>query len=181
MYRMVSIAMALAACLDAASAQPPIQGHALEIAQGMEGRVPDPIEGLWQLSSEESVLGIRATSRGNYEIVAIDSPSPGLLPGTVIGTARASAKYGVYDASIYTELGADGGLSKGKDFIVELTDGGDTFTLSHYYRGITIRPWRLLPYLYRGAVGTRDERPRDIEGCHRLYPKPSLPKESAAL
>ena len=100
MYRMVSIAMALTACLDAASAQPPIQGHALEIAQGMEGRVPDPIEGLWQLSSEESVLGIRATSRGNYEIVAIDSPSPGLLPGTVIGTARASAKYGVYDASI---------------------------------------------------------------------------------
>ena len=86
--------------------------------------MPDPIEGLWQLSSEESVLGIRATSRGNYEIVAIDSPSPGLLPGTVIGTARASAKYGVYDASIYTELGADGGLSKGKDFIVELTDGG---------------------------------------------------------
>lgn len=46
MYRMVSIAMALAACLDAASVQPPIQGHALEIAQGMEGRVPDPIEGL---------------------------------------------------------------------------------------------------------------------------------------
>lgn len=150
------------------------------IALGMKGRVPAPIEGIWRVPGEGSVLGIRPAGRDKYELVIVDCQSPSILPGTVMGHATSTAKAGVYDADLYTKV-ADGALKKSADFIIKVSPEGDRFTLTHYFKGKVVRLWRLLPYLFRYSVADKDERPRDIDGCIRIWPETCSPTATVVL
>ena len=37
---------------------------------------------------------------------------------------------------------------------------------------IKIRFWRMLPYISRLGISTREDNPRDLDGCIRIYPMP---------
>ena len=121
---------------------------ARDIARGMEGRVPDPVEGVWRVAGEKSLIGIRPSGPDRYELVSIDCEAPAVLPGTVIGYATATARPRTYDADIFTKI-HDGVLRKSSRFLISVSDDGNRFTLRQYRRGKTIRLWRLIPYLFR--------------------------------
>lgn len=153
---------------------------ALDIARGMEGRVPDPVEGIWRVAGEKSLIGIRPSGPDRYELVSIDCEAPAVLPGTVIGYASATARPRTYDADIFTKI-YDGVLRKSSRFLISVSDDGNRFTLRQYRQGKTLRLWRLIPYLFRYSISSVDTRPEDLDGCIRVWPASARPSKKIVL
>lgn len=153
---------------------------AQDIARGMAGRVPAPLEGIWRIAGEKSLIGIRPSGPDKFEIVSIDCEAPSVLPGTVMGYASATARPLTYDADIFTKVG-DGVLRKSDDFLITVSDDGNRFTMRHYKQGKSIRLWRFLPYLFRYSVSSVNTRPEDIDGCIRVWPPAERPYKKIVL
>lgn len=145
------------------------------------GRVLDPVEGIWQVAGLRSVIAVTADGRDRFNITAIDTDAPALLPGTVIGTARPTARPGTYDAKIYTRTSPEGKMSRKADFIITVDPVSRRLTLRHYYKGLAVRMWRSIPYLFGATLRNRDTRPEDIDGCLRLWPDSQVPSKPIVL
>ncbi len=100
-------------------------------------------------------------------MVIVDSPRPGMRPGTVMGWASPAATPGKWDARIFTRT--DGReLHTPRRFTLTLADDNHiTFTPAS--SGIKISLWRMMPYIFR--AGVRETAPPDgLDGLLRLWP-----------
>lgn len=147
----------------------------------LRSRSLNAVEGIWQVAGMRSVIAIVADGRDRYNILAIDVDAPAVIPGTKIGTARPTAKQGTYDAKIYTKASPDGRMSRRADFIISVSADGNRITLHHYYKGLAVRMWRSIPYLFGATLRNRDTRPDDIDGCIRIWPAPSIQENPISL
>ncbi|MBR5899247.1 MAG: hypothetical protein IKZ14_07275 [Muribaculaceae bacterium] len=136
-----------------------------------------PIEGLWQFAESGATIAIERNTNNlpdnglmRYHMVIVNSPQLTITPGTIMGYITPTAKNGVYDATIYTDF--DGGtiLSLPKKFILTLNDESH-LAFSRDNSGIRINIWRFLPYMFRYSVTYKNERPRNIDGCIRVFPE----------
>lgn len=139
------------------------------------------VEGIWQFTTDGATIVIErdvdSDSRPaldaptRYRMVIIQSPSRSVLPGTVMGYLAPTAKRGSYSATIFTDSDGGSRLLKPKKFTLTLTDDS---RLSFHKHGmkIKIRFWRMLPYISRLGISTREDNPRDLDGCIRIYPMP---------
>jgi len=141
----------------------------------MSTRSLDPVEGIWRVAGFRSVIAVVGAGRDAYDIIAVDVDAPSVLPGTLIGTARPTAKDGTYDAEIYTKASPDGKMHRKADFIITVDMSLRRLTLKHYFKGIAVRMWRSIPYLFGATLRNRDTRPDDIDGCLRIWPEPDRP------
>ena len=119
--------------------------------------------GLWRDAADSD--GYSATRR--LLMVIVDSPRPGMRPGTVMGWASPAATPGKWDARIFTRT--DGReLHTPRRFTLTLADDNHiTFTPAS--SGIKISLWRMMPYIFR--AGVRETAPPDgLDGLLRLWP-----------
>lgn len=147
----------------------------------MGKRTLAPIEGIWQIAGFRSVIAIIAGGRDEYRMIAVDVDAPSVLPGTLIGIARPTAKERTYDAKIYTKASPDGKMIRKADFILSVDPTMRRLTMHHYYKGLAVRMWRSIPYLFGATLRMRDTRPDDIDGCLRLWPVPESPTSIITL
>ncbi len=138
----------------------------------------DNIEGIWQFPTDGAQVVIerfipdnyRDDGATRYRLVVIQSPRLSVRPGTVMGYMIPSAKKGYYDARIYTVF--DGGLhlSSPKKFILKHSDDGRLSFVEHK-TGVKINLWRMVPYMFRYSISTQDNRPEDMNGCIKIFPR----------
>lgn len=147
------------------------------------------IEGLWRFVDDGSVMAIERfipeemPDEGNtcYRMVVVKSPLRAIAPGTLMGYLSPTAKKGTYDASVYTEFDGINGLHKAKTFCLELGNDG-LLAFNRYRQGVRLNLWRFVPYMFRYSVSSRNERPKGLDGCVRIYPVPvSVPSEPRYL
>lgn len=139
------------------------------------------IEGIWQLTEDGAFVVIErvnsnkypGTGIAKYQMIVLESPRLSIRPGTVMGYVALTAKQDCYDAYVYTDF--DGGtvLSNAERFTLTLKDSRLQF--KQYKSGIKINLWRFVPYMFRYSVKTYNERPKDLDGCIKIYPLPSTP------
>lgn len=134
----------------------------------------DPIEGVWHVTTDdEGVFSIiRDPHSSRYIILVTNSADRTISPGSVMGVAASTARKGVYDARIYTSSNS-GKLSKPKRFTLTLSPEG-LLSFRPVNKGLRINIWRLLPYMFRRAVRTVDDRDPALDGAVRIYPKPTV-------
>lgn len=131
----------------------------------LAGRRLDPIEGEWSLTGGGDIL-IVADGDG-YAIEVVDSPDRSVLPGTVIGRARATAVASTYSATVVVDPSDEG--SRKNNFTLVLNDS-EHLSFIGERKGLKVNPWRLLPYMFRGVVTPVDNRPDNLEGAVRKLP-----------
>lgn len=156
----------------------------------------DGIKGIWKASADGASVAIlpasawerlsgtplpsdRYTLAERFVIVLLDSPSPRLQPGTLMGWAEPAAKPGLYKAEIYTRAKGSR-LTSPKKFVLSLADDGH-ITMRAIHKGLVINPWRFLPYMIRGSVRFRDDTPADLDGFFRIWPEPINPQNPRYL
>lgn len=150
------------------------------------------VEGLWRFASEGSLMAIERTDNrpldpddpgaDTYRIVIVRAADISLRPGTIIGYLTPTARRGVYDARIYTSRSDDGTrLHTPKKFTLTLVDDDTRLAIKTYGNSLRFNWWRLLPYMYRRLITTREKSPGDIHGCLRVYPTPTKPIEPRYL
>lgn len=154
------------------------------------------VGGIWSATTDGATIGIitadawtKATAITNPDmkrnmaeqwiIILLDSPSPTLQPGTIMGWFSPTAKPNYFNAQIYTKED-DAKLSNPKQFVLHLDDDGH-LTMRAIRKGIEINPWRFLPYMIRGAVKYRDETPQDLDGFIKKWPTPHNPQNPRYL
>ena len=137
------------------------------------------IEGIWQFTADGATIVIErdhgdspaVDAATRYRMVIMRSPVRSVLPGTVMGYLLPTAKRGSYSATIYTDSDGGSRLLKPKKFTLTLTDDSHLSFHKHGLK-IKVRFWRLLPYISRLGIYTREDNPRDLDGCVRIYPMP---------
>ena len=150
------------------------------IGESLAGRT----QGIWQATADGARVAIVAddapgqsrsdatgyNAPGNVLIVMLDSPRPGIRPGTVAGWASPAATPGRWDARMFTRT--DGReLTSPRRFVLTLADDNH-LTLTPASDGVKISLHRLLPYFFRSAL--RQSNPPDgMEGFLRLWPTPA--------
>lgn len=154
------------------------------------------VGGIWSATTDGATIGIitadawtrntgiiptdmKRNMAEQWIIILLDSPSPTLQPGTIMGWFSPSAKPDYFNAQIYTKED-DAKLRKPKQFILHLADDGH-LTMRAIRKGIEINPWRFLPYMIRGSVKYRDETPRDLDGFIKKWPTPHNPQNPRYL
>lgn len=145
------------------------------------------IEGLWRFpasGTEIAILGDRSagshTEPEIYRILLVRSDNRSLRPGTLMGLITPAAKQGEYDARIYTSnVGST--LTNKKRFTLSLSDADATLRFRQHKGPLTVNLWRLLPYLWRYTITPTNERNKEADGCRRIFPEPSLPREPIYL
>lgn len=170
-------------CAASASATDrlPIRDYDREVVKTRLAAMPlHSIEGIWQFTTDGALIVIERDNTAapatdaltSYRMVIIHSPARSVLPGTVMGHLSPTAKRGKYSAMIYTDSDGGSRLLKPKKFTLTLSDDSH---LSFHKHGIKIkvRFWRLLPYISRLGIYTREDNPRDLDGCVRVYPMPT--------
>lgn len=139
------------------------------------------IEGIWQFTEDGAYVVIeqaqadKMPARGivMYQMVVLESPRLSVRPGTVMGYATLTAKADCYDAYVYTDFDGGAILSKAERFTLTLKDSRLQF--KRHKSGVKINLWRFVPYMFRYSVKTYDERPKDLDGCIKIYPLPATP------
>lgn len=135
-----------------------------------------PLEGVWELTTDGAAIaiermdGICRDHTSAYRITVISMPDRSIPPGTVMGVATETADRRKFDARIYTRSTGER-LSSPADFIISLDNDNSRLSMSHYRRGLKVNLWRMVPYMFRYSVGLRDERPRDLDGMVKTYPR----------
>jgi hypothetical protein len=152
-----------------------------DIARVKERMAASPlhlIEGIWQFPEDGATIAIERevsadpldNNEWHYRMVVIKSPSRSLLPGTVMGRVRATAKRNSYAATIYTDTDGGSRMLKPKKFTLTLSDDS---RLTFRRKGATVRLqlWRMLPYVSRLGVRVYHDRDADDDdGCVRIFP-----------
>lgn len=165
--------------IELPSSSPIAAGYGLiDSVETRMSRLPlDPLEGIWEMTADGAVIAIERenaaarTITSTYRLTTISMPDRSVAPGTLMGRAIPTSDPRKFDAVIYTES-ADERLKSPANFIISLTDD-ERLSLSHYRRGLYVNLWRMVPYMFRYSVGSRDERPRGLDGMVRLYPRKS--------
>lgn len=154
------------------------------------------IGGIWTATADGATVGIvplkawqRATGDTSprsphtlaekWVIILLDSPSPMLQPGTLMGWLSPSAKPDHYTATIYTKQKKTR-LTSPRPFVLHLADDGH-LVMRGIRKGLVINPWRLLPYMLRGTVKYRDDTPQDLDGFLKKWPVPRNPQNPRYL
>lgn len=145
----------------------------------------NPAEGIWSSTDDGALVAImEGTPPGgkrrlseSYLIVLIESPRPGLIPGTVAGVCAPSAKPDTYDCIMYT---ANNGrqLTKPRRFTLSMVDRSH-ITLTEVHSGIRVVFGYSLPRINFLRLTTRNDRPADLDGFIRIWPvdgPPLLPR-----
>lgn len=149
---------------------------------GIKGIWQTPAEGAslaflpalkWQLESGQPLPDPKLPTQNLLLIVTLDSPSPRIMPGTVMGWILPTAKPNTFDAVIYTKVKGFT-PTKPRRFILTLLDDGH-ISMRAIHRGVVVNPWRFLPYFIRGAFRSRDDSPVDLDGFIRIWPRPLNP------
>lgn len=164
-----------------------IEGFSDSTARAAIGESPaGPAEGIWQATADGARVALVAgdapgvwraddTAAGysgarRLLMVILDSPRPGLRPGTVMGWAVPSATPGKWDAQIFTRT--DGReLDTPRRFILTLADASH-ISFAAASAGLKLRLWKLIPYFFRSAVTETPEK-EGHEGLLRLWPPPA--------
>ncbi len=146
------------------------------------------IEGFWKFTSTGVEVAIfRRENDGtghlqqaiSYNLILLFSPNRALRAGTIMGILTPTPKQGEYDARIYTQsVGST--LTIPKQFTLTLSDDESALTFRQHRSAFSFKPWRLLPYFWRGAIQQNREA-KSAEGCIRIYPEPTLPLEPIYL
>ena len=140
----------------------------------------DQLEGLWRMSADGALLAIErwdntsapATDlNSGYRIVMVKSPSRHPRPGTLVGYASATAKAGVYEARIYTSLTDRLTLERPRRFMIHLNGQENRFALRPVRTSIKMNLWRILPYMFRYSIQVKSNRPDDVDGATRVFPR----------
>lgn len=145
----------------------------------------DPAEGIWSSTDDGARMAIVAgTPPGSkrrlsesYLIVILESPRPGILPGTVAGVCAPTAKPDTYDCMMYT---ANDGriLTKPRRFTLHMADGSH-LTMTEVHSGVRVVFGYSLPRINFLRLTTRNDRPADLDGFLRVWPSedpPLLPR-----
>lgn len=152
--------------------------------------------GIWKATTDGATIGIipadawyRATGMAipsdkitmaeQWVMILLDNPDPVMQPGTLMGWFSPTARPGHYNAQIFSKKKGEK-LVNPRRFILNLVDDGH-ITMRAIRKGIEINPWRFLPYMIRGAVKTRDETPRDLDGFIKIWPIPRNPQNPRYL
>lgn len=178
------IAAALSLLLAAAVAGAPEPLPAAQMGTGplterLSARPLGRVEGVWQFPDGGAVVSIeRAPGQDGGErliMAVVSAPDRMLIPGTVIGTVTPTSKPDIFAAQLFTSVESPSGKpSAPKMFTLALTCGDSRLELRHHRKGLKLNWWKLLPYMFRGAVTQIDETPRDLDGCIRIFPAPAL-------
>lgn len=134
---------------------------------------------VWQMATGTTIPDQNHTLAEQWVMILLDSPSPKLQPGTLMGWLSPAAKPDHYNATIYTKR-KDSALTKPRGFVLHLADDGH-LTMKAINKGIVINPWRLLPYMVRGTVKYRDDTPGDLDGFIKKWPVPHNPQNPRYL
>ncbi|MCM1519250.1 MAG: hypothetical protein NC098_00490 [Lachnoclostridium sp.] len=138
-----------------------------------------PVEGLWKFPGEEGVIKIMRTDADarSYEMVVLTAPDNFLMPGTTIGHVTPTAAYGVYDATICTDITPGRTLkpSRPKKFVISLTDEESRIMMRRYGKTVKFKWWRLMPYMFRWTIIESESSRGEIDGLVRIYPEPAIP------
>lgn len=146
------------------------------------------IEGIWQFTAtgvEIAICRREDPARGNmqqvssYNIILLFSPNRALRAGIIMGIATPTPNRGEYDARIYTQA-VGSTLVIPKHFTLTLDDDDSALTFRQHRSALSFNPWRLLPYLWRGAI-QKVPKTKSSTGCVRIYPEPILPREPIYL
>lgn len=148
-----------------------------------------PIEGLWRIPGSDCVIEIlrdSLTASGEvarYRLTVVSADDLAVEEGTVIGEAIPTAAYGVYDSRIYTDVEPGRSLTPTSPRRVTLTldEEESRLTAKRYGRNITLRWWRLLPYMLRWALSVTDDKAPDTDGLVKIYPETALPENPVYL
>lgn len=138
------------------------------------------IEGIWQFAADGATIAIERDNDGcpvtddavRYRMVIMRSPVRSVRPGTVMGHISPTAKRGSYSATIFTDSDGGSRLLKPKKFTLTLSNDSHLSFHKHGLK-IKVRFWRLIPYISRLGITTREDTPRDLDGCVRIYPMPT--------
>lgn len=141
----------------------------------------DYIEGIWRMTdvADGAVVAIeRESGNGVYRIVMIDGPDRSVLPGTVIGSVRAAARKGQYQAELAVAKGNN--LSKltggTRQYTLTLSDDGLRFVLEpHKGRWSTGVTLSIPLLLMRPRIGTNRVGRATTHGALRIYPRDIQP------
>ncbi len=141
----------------------------------------DPIEGIWTSSDDGAKVAIiggtapgsSRTLSDTYLLVILDSPRPGIVPGTVSGTCTPYGKPDTYDCMMFTRC--DGKrLHKPHRFTMHLADKSH-ITLTEVHSGLKVVFGYSLPKLNFLRIKSADDRPKDLDGFIRIWPPTGEP------
>lgn len=164
-------------CLE--TAQPRAEGFDLySVEATFNGYAADLLEGVWHVTTDDegAFSIIRDPHTSHYLILVTNSADRTIKPGSVMGVAAATARKGAYDARIYTSANR-GELSKPKRFTLTLSPDG-LLSFRPVNKGLKFNIWRMLPYMFRRAVRTVDDRDPSLDGAVRIYPNASVTTNS---
>ncbi len=178
--RALSFLITLIICIATVHAAKPLQGDYYN-RDSVEARLRSMplhiIEGIWQFPSDGATIVIERSRHDGpmtddavtYNMILLKSPMRSLLPGTEMGTLKPTAKRGAYSAVLYTDTDGGQRLLKPKNFTLTLNDDGH---LSFHKHGSSIKVsiWRLLPYVSRLGIRVYNDKPRELNGCVRVFP-----------
>lgn len=137
------------------------------IASIFAGRMPDPIEGLWQFPADGAALLIEKQTATTYDIKILESPKLDVRPGTSIGTAVTTPDADTFDAHFDSKKLANKRLKKA-DAALTIKDGHLFFR--PYSTGKRIAFWRWIPYFFRVGVYDNNSRPNNLDGADKVFP-----------
>lgn len=145
------------------------------------------IEGIWRFPASGTEIAIVGDRSGGihadpdiYRIIVVRSDNRSLRAGTLMGLITPAAKQGEYDARIYTSnVGST--LTNRKRFTLTLSDADATLRFRQHKAPLSVNLWRLLPYLWRYTVYPTTDREKEADGCRRIYPQPTQPREPIYL
>lgn len=183
--RALPLLLMLAAALAAPAATPRFDSRA-DIEARLASRPLDPVEGVWRFPESGAVVAIESTraltqadaegSPDEFTMTVVRAPRRSIIPGTVMGTLRATAEAGVYRASLMTDTDGGSSLVKPRKMELRLDDTRSRLTFRRVGSRISLSPRILIPYLWRAGVKitAREESP---EGCIKLYPPTGAPPQ----
>lgn len=175
----LALTLAVASCKaielpDSSWVMPHCTEHSMRVK--IKETATDPIEGIWTSSDDGAriaVIGGTAPGNGrsladNYLMVMLDSPRPGILPGTVCGTCTPCGKPDTYDCRMFTSC--DGRrLYKPQRFTLHMADRSH-MTLTEVHSGLKVVFGYSLPHLNFLRIKNASDRPVDLDGFIREWP-----------
>ncbi len=145
----------------------------------------NPAEGIWSSTDDGARVAIiggvppgsKRSLSESYLIVIVESPRPGILPGTVAGVCTPTAKPDTYDCLMYT-ANEGRSLTKPRRYTLHMADRSH-LTMTEVHSGIRVVFGYSLPRINFLRLTSRNDRATDLDGFLRVWPTegpPALPR-----